>query len=171
MTVAAQSHVEALYKKHHSWLYQWLRKRLACEENAADVAHDTFLRVLTSRRVLTEIHEPRAFLTTTAKNLLIDKARRKAIEDEFMQQLQIAMQEVPDSYPSPDLILSAIELLEQLSHVLSNVSDKAATAFRLHYLDGIKQSEVAIKMGVSSRMVRHYLTQILLALHLLDVTI
>lgn len=171
MNVAAQSHIEALYKNHHSWLYQWLRKRLGCAENAADVAHDTFIRVLTSQCILSDINEPRAFLTTTAKNLLIDKARRKAIEEAFMQQLQLAMQESPDNYPAPDLILSAIELLEQLSYVLSKVSDKAATAFRLHYLDGMKQSVVASTMGVSSRTVRSYLTQVLVELHLLDIAV
>ncbi|MFR0690385.1 sigma factor [Enterobacterales bacterium AE_CKDN230030158-1A_HGKHYDSX7] len=58
--------VSELYQHHHGWLQGWLRRRLGCQEQAADLAQDTFTRLLGSRRVL-EAREPRAYLTTGQK--------------------------------------------------------------------------------------------------------
>lgn len=34
--------IHALYRDHHGWLHGWLRNRLGCTEQAADLAHDTY---------------------------------------------------------------------------------------------------------------------------------
>lgn len=162
------SPIELLYKDHHLWLFRWLRKRLGCADNAADIAHDTFMRLFDSAHSLSTIEQPRAYLTSTAKNLIIDKARRKAVEAAFLEQLALAMQQDNVHYPSPDLIHDAIEILTQLSVLLSCVPKKAAQAFKLHYLDGLKQQAVAEEMGVTSRTVRAYLTQVLVKIQRLE---
>lgn len=38
--------LEDLYSGHHGWLRSWLQKRLQCSETAADLAQDTFVRIL-----------------------------------------------------------------------------------------------------------------------------
>ncbi|WP_313062038.1 sigma factor, partial [Pseudomonas rhodesiae] len=45
-----QQQLHLLYRDHHGWLQGWLRKRLGDREHAADVAQDTFLRLLVSGR-------------------------------------------------------------------------------------------------------------------------
>ena len=40
--------VEVLYNDHHHWLTGWLRRKLGCPDNAADLAQDTFIRVLSA---------------------------------------------------------------------------------------------------------------------------
>lgn len=39
--------ITELYQDHHGWLHGWLRKKLGCSHQAADLAHDTFMRLLT----------------------------------------------------------------------------------------------------------------------------
>lgn len=47
MSAIASSHpVAELYTDHHTWLHGWLRRKLGCSHRAADLAHDTFLRLL-----------------------------------------------------------------------------------------------------------------------------
>ncbi|ULU26068.1 sigma factor [Dyella terrae] len=58
--------VEALYADHHGWLRGWLRHRLGNESDAADLAQDTFVRVIRSRQA-PEIRQPRDFLATVAR--------------------------------------------------------------------------------------------------------
>ncbi|MCH1999596.1 RNA polymerase subunit sigma, partial [Achromobacter xylosoxidans] len=36
--------VTQIYREHHGWLSAWLRKKLGNSFDAADLAHDTFLR-------------------------------------------------------------------------------------------------------------------------------
>ena len=64
--------VQALYREHHGWLLALLRRRLRCPDGAADLAHDTFVRVLLRPEVLPGLREPRAYLTTIARGLLHD---------------------------------------------------------------------------------------------------
>ena len=52
-----------LYQQHHGWLRTWLQRRLGHAGDAADFAQDTYVRVMESRTELSEIREPRAFLT------------------------------------------------------------------------------------------------------------
>ena len=40
--------MHALYSEHHGWLQNWLRGKLGCAADAADLAQDTFLRILLS---------------------------------------------------------------------------------------------------------------------------
>lgn len=49
----------------------WLRSKLGNAADAADLAQDTFVRLLQRREQL-ELHTPRAFLRTVARGLVID---------------------------------------------------------------------------------------------------
>lgn len=163
-----QQQLRALYSDHHGWLLGWLRRKLGCSHHAADVAHDTFLRICSSRDALLgqplAINEPRAYLTTTARHLLANRARRQVIEDAYVAELALAYQQC-EGYPSPEQILLAVQALEQISAALDGLASRPRQAFLLHYLDGQSQSEVAAQLGVSTRMVQKYLAQALLHCH------
>ena len=38
--------VALLYGQHHQWLLRWLRGKLSCTDHAADLAQDTFVKLL-----------------------------------------------------------------------------------------------------------------------------
>lgn len=161
---ALQHQVQALYIDHHGWLYRWLRKKLGCGHNAADVAQDTFVRIISSRDALLGMREPRAFLTTTAKRLLVDRARRQLIEQAYMAELALLAESLP-GYPSPEETLETLQALEQIGAALQDASDKARSAFVLHYLEGETHAAIADQLKVSTRMVQKYLVQCLLHCH------
>jgi RNA polymerase sigma factor (sigma-70 family) len=156
-----QREIHTLYSDHHGWLLAWLRKKLGCAQNAADVAQDTFLRIITSRDALLEMREPRAYLTTTAQRLLLDRARRQRIEHAYLAELSQLAQTMPVTC-SPEQVLTALQALEQISAALDNVAPKAREAFLMHYLEEVPQAEIARRLDVSERMVRKYLVQALL---------
>lgn len=163
-----QQQVHALYRDHHSWLFGWLRRRLGCSHHAADLAHDTFERLLVSRDALLgprpTLAEPRAWLTTTARHLLIDRARREVLERTYLAELAALSAELPH-HPSPEQLLVAVQALDEICQVLAGVAPKARTAFLLHYLEGETHARVAEQLGVSVRMVQKYLVQVLLHCH------
>lgn len=156
--------IDALYGAHHQWLFAWLRKRLGCEHHAADVAQDTFMRILGSSQSLLGINEPRAYLTTTAKRLLIDQARRKAIEEAYLAELALWLQE-EDFHPSAEQSMLVLEMLTMVGAALQPFSSRVQEAFLLHYFHGETHSAVAARLGVSTKSVQKYLIQALVALH------
>lgn len=154
--------VEGLYSDHHGWLRGWLRKKLGCAEQAADIAQDTFVRILTAHGALLGVKEPRAYLTTTAKHVLIDRARRARIEETYLHELSL-IAELMDGAPPPESILMALEALDQFSRALQHLPPKGAQAFLLHYMEQQSQAEVAAQLAISVRMVQKYLAQALLS--------
>jgi len=157
----ASPSLETLYADHHGWLKTWLRRRLGCTQHAADVAHDTFLRIMTSRDALLGMREPRAYLTTTANRLLVDQSRRRLIEQTYLAEIALLAGSLP-GYPSPDEILMAVEALEQIGAALDDVPPRVREAFLRHYLDEQTHAAIAADLGVSRRMVQKYLVQALL---------
>lgn len=158
--IALQQQMHTLYCEHHGWLYGWLRRKLGCSHNASDIAHDTFLRIIASRNALLGVREPRAYLATTAKRLVVDQARRHLIETAYLEQLALAAEHMSDS-PSPEQILQTLQALEQIEMALDGLSAKARQAFLLHYLDNQTHANIAAQLSVSTKMVQKYLIQAL----------
>lgn len=153
--------IATLYGEHHAWLFGWLRRKLGCAHHAADVAQDTFMRLLTVNDALPPLAEPRAFLTTTAQRLLIDRGRRHQLEEAYRRELQALADDLP-YHPSPEEILQAVQVLARIAAVLDDLPVKPRTAFMLHYVDGATHADIARQLGVSTRMVHKYLVQALL---------
>ena len=57
---AQQQDLHALYRSHHGWLQGWLRHKLGNASEAADLAQDTFISVLTAGAA-PQIREARPF--------------------------------------------------------------------------------------------------------------
>ena len=158
---AFQAAISNLYCEHHGWLFGWLRRKLGGARNAEDLAQDTFTRILNARESVATLREPRAFLSTTARRLIIDQVRRKHIENAYLQELALTAQAL-EGYQSPEQILTTLEALEHIAFILEGMQDKVRQAFVLYYLDGLKQSEIARQLALSDRTVRKYLIQALL---------
>lgn len=144
--------LQALYLGHHSWLRGWLSKRLGCSETAADLAQDTFLKVL-----LTPQHEtiriPRAYLSRIAHGLMVNHWRRKDIERACLQ----ALATLPEAEaPSPETCEAMLEILYQLDAALEQLPSLAKQAFLLSQLDGMKYQHIAGQLGVAEITVKRY---------------
>ncbi|MBK5343362.1 sigma-70 family RNA polymerase sigma factor [Pseudomonas sp. TH49] len=147
-----------LYSDHHGWLQNWLRKKLGCSQRAADLAQDTFIRVLTLAEP-ERLQEPRAFLTTTAIRLLIDGERRRKLERVY---LAVLAHESEDAAAiSPEDFHQIIELLESIARLLEGLAEKPRRAFLLNRLDGWSHAEIAEHLGVSKSMIKQYIAQVM----------
>lgn len=146
--------LQALYIEHHGWLNRWLRQKLGCPHSAADLAHDTFIKVLLSADIV-NLKTPRAYLTTTATRLMIDQVRRQKVEQAYLTAL--AAVQWQDEMPSPAQQHEVIEMLTAIVRLLEGLPTKAKNAFLLSRLEGLSHGEIAVQLGVSSSMVKQYI--------------
>ncbi|WP_020406211.1 sigma-70 family RNA polymerase sigma factor [Hahella ganghwensis] len=156
--------VYALYSEHNDWLKSWLRKKLGCSHSAADMAQDTFVRVLSAAPNLFTIKEPRAYLTTIAGRLIIDNARRKKIEQSYLETWSALYGEHAVAPSSQDLV-EVVELLVEVANLLEGLPEKPRQAFLMSRLEGKAYSEIGEILGVSVSMVKKYVAQALLHCH------
>lgn len=158
-SVHPQQTFEQLYTDHHSWLYRWLCKKVNCSHQAADFMQDTFCRLL--KLDVSQIQEPRAFLTTTATRIVINDARRRQVERSYLD----AIREfdngelVEPATPTLEQHLVIVETLTAIVEMLEGLSGKCQQAFLLFRLDGMKQADIAQAMNISVSMVKKYIAQ------------
>lgn len=145
--------VAALYADHHGWLKNWLHKKLGCSHRAADLAHDTFLRLL-DRKEPVAIQEPRAFLTTVAQRVLANHWRRQHLKQAYLEALALQPEALAPSPEERQLIL--VTLIE-IDALLATLPDEVRRAFVLSQLDGLNQGEIAAELGISVTTVKRHL--------------
>ncbi len=145
--------VESLYQAHHSWLNGWLRRKLGCPERAADLAQDTFIRVLTARETPV-ILEPRAFLTTLAKRVLCNHYRRQDLERAYLDTLAQMPEMLAPSEEHKAIILQTLLELDQL---LDGLPRPVKRAFLLAQIDGLTYPQIAAELGISVATVKRHL--------------
>lgn len=151
--------VEVLYNDHHHWLTGWLRRKLGCPESAADLAQDTFIRVLKRPPDQACAMRERSYLATIARGLCIDHWRRRQLEQAWLQSLADRPQAVQ---PSPEQRAIIVETLYEVDAMLARLPRKVSDAFLLAQLHGMTYKQIALQLGVCERMVKKYMAQALL---------
>lgn len=157
LSAADAAVASTLFNDHHSWLLGRLCQRLRNTAEAEDVASESFLRVM-NYRCVQQLQEPRAYLTTVAKSVLLQYWRRRDLERAWIDSQALWPQAMA---PSPEERALLLESLERIALALDGLPLKARTAFLLSQLDGLSYAEIAAQLGVSASMVRKYMAQAL----------
>ncbi|MGL4316762.1 MAG: sigma-70 family RNA polymerase sigma factor [Pseudomonas sp.] len=150
--------LDVLYGTHHGWLRGWLRRSVGCSQQAADLAQDTFMRLLVRDQPISG-RAPRALLVRIARGLLIDHWRRDALERAYLE----ALAQLPEaSHPSPEVRHEALQSLERIAQLLDGLKPAVREAFLLYQLGGLTHAQVALELGISTRTVERHVASALL---------
>lgn len=145
--------IATLYADHHGWLQGWLRKKLGSTACAADVAQDTFMRLL-DREDAVAAREPRAFLATVAQRVLFNHYRRQKLEQAY---LDVLAQLPPPHAPSPEERALLLATVFELDRMLDGLPPPVKRAFLLRQLDELPQEDIARQLGISLATVKRHL--------------
>ncbi|MFO2463637.1 sigma-70 family RNA polymerase sigma factor [Pseudomonas sp. 15FMM2] len=148
-----------LYGAHHSWLLGLLRRRLSNRWDAADLAQDTFIRVLKRPPAHADEVGERSYLATIARGLCIDHWRRRQLEQAWLQSLAERPAAVQPSIEQRAII---VETLYEVDAMLTRLPRNVRQAFLLAQLHGMPYKQIAVQLGVCERMVKKYMAQALL---------
>ncbi|KAB8058084.1 sigma-70 family RNA polymerase sigma factor [Janthinobacterium sp. FT14W] len=148
-------HLQTLYSEHHGWLYGWLRGKLGNRADAADLAQDTFLRLL-GKREAAPLREPRGYLATVARGLLIDRYRRQALEQAYLEAL--AQQAEPTTM-SAETHAIIIETLLAIDRLLDSLGARTRAIFLLAQIEELSYVEISQRLGVSLPTVKKHLVR------------
>ncbi len=161
MTDIKKSLVERLFAEHRGALQAFLYRRVRRHPEAAELAQEVYVRML---RVpdMTTVRNPEAYLYAVASNLAKEYARRGPhhskvldIDDPLVQQ---QLSELPTFGGQLDRELR----LKRLREVLRQLSPKCQAAVELQYWHGLSYEEIAQRLGVSTNMIKKYLSQALM---------
>ena len=149
-----------IYIHHYRWLVNFLNRKLTCSHKAADLAQDTFVRVVAKQNTIAintlVLDEARSLLTTIAKGLLVDHYRHQAIESAYLD----ALAQVAESQtPSPEENALILETLQQVNQMLEGLPLKSRRIFLLSQLDEMTYPEIAKQLNISLSCVQKHMTK------------
>lgn len=131
-------------------LTRYLRRNWRNEADIADLRQDVYARMLTSARDRLPL-QPKAFLFTTARNHLINTARRAQIVSiEHVADLEASI--VLADMATPDRHLLAREELRRVQAGLDRLPPRCREVVMLRKIDGLSTRDVAarLKIGVDT---------------------
>ncbi|CDG85964.1 RNA polymerase sigma factor, sigma-70 family protein [Janthinobacterium agaricidamnosum NBRC 102515 = DSM 9628] len=148
--------------RYYRELLNFLARALNDRDAAADLAQESYARVLEVQRSGAAIAEPRALLYRTARNLVIDRHRRNAVRgaahhaEAGPADRQIDALAAP-SASEPEAVAASAQAVEAILAAIGALPLRCRQAFILHKFDGLSQAEVARSMGISIKMVERHI--------------
>ena len=159
-----QSLISNYYSAHRDELLAYASTRLGDRDEAEDIVQNTFLRILTTNKMLTEQTLP-ALVYTVCRNLVNDYFRRRASRFEYEHYIQCAG--IGNS--SMESVFFAADIVEQMERGLARIPENCRKIYRMHILGGMRVSEISAetgekyktvenRLGLARREMRHYLS-------------
>jgi len=134
---------QILVERHLPGVFRFSRRMLRSEQDAEDVAQETFLRLWKTADRFEGRSALRTWLFRVAHNLCIDQLRRRR---------EVALDEshdAPTSQPGPLRLIAQRERAESVRRAIEALPERQRAAITLVHHEGLPQSEAADVLGVS----------------------
>jgi len=143
-------------------LLRFLQGTVRDRDTAADLAQESYARVLAVQESGEPIAEPRALLYRTARNLVIDQYRRSEVRGTYAATEGDAATDAADWTAGPEALEPEVaamssQTVDALLAAIGELPLRCREAFILHKFDGLSQAEVARQMGISVTMVERHI--------------
>lgn len=148
-----------LYTRHRAALIRFLTRMLRCEETAADVAHDAFLRIL--RYAPRSMDDSRAYLFQVAANAARDHMARERTRSTVIKETP-APEMVACPRPDPEAEALAQDRLRVLAEAVEDLPPRCREVFLMSRFNGLSNGEIADVLGISRNMVEKHIIKAML---------
>jgi RNA polymerase sigma-70 factor (ECF subfamily) len=152
--------VERLFKRQGSALRAYFVRRVRRGSDAAELAQEVYLRLLRIPDEAT-IRNPEAYLYTVAGNLLREQALQQRRDAAAVDVDDPAVSAQLAEWPGFGADMDDSERARRLLEVLQQLPPKCQAAVQLQYWQDRSYADIAAQLGVSTHMVKKYLSQAL----------
>jgi RNA polymerase sigma factor (sigma-70 family) len=157
MATEQDQRISEAIEREQSRLRNFIRRRVADQEEAEDVLQDVFYELIQAYRMMKPVEQVTAWLFQVARNRITDLFRRKRREG--LQSEPVAGREdgetlpweevLPSSESGPEAAYARGVLLEELDEALEELPATQREVFIAHELLGYSFKEIAAETGVS----------------------
>ena len=138
------------YLLNHYWsdIYKYLLKRTSNENEAEDIAIQTFSKGFDKIELFDDKYAFKTWLTTIAKNLHVDLVRKqknsKSIDTTYEKDEK--MHQVMDENPSPEDILIKEQNLAKLLRDIKKIKPKYQEVIQLRFFQEMSYKEISVQL-------------------------
>jgi RNA polymerase sigma factor (sigma-70 family) len=142
---------------HEASLVRYLARVWHAREEVLDLRQETYLRVYEAA-ARQRPRSAKAFLFTTARNLLVDRARRRRLVS-FEPGWDVAELDVLVDEISPERCAGADEELRALAKAFNHLPPRCKQVVWMRRVEERSQKEVASRLGIGEAMVEKHVAK------------
>ncbi len=143
--------------RYYRELLNFLSRSVSDRDTAADLVQESYVRVLAAQQAGQAVHDPRALLYRTARNLVIDQHRRADIRCHAdIDGLAEHEQPVASQHLQPEEMYADQQHARAIMAAIESLPPRCREAFVLNRFEGLSHQEVAEHMGISKNMVAQH---------------
>ncbi len=153
---------ERLFRLYYPRLKKFAVLLLKDKDEAEDLVQDVFVQIWKNREILDGERKFSSLLFTMVKNRCLNTLKRKVIQDKYaLRQAKSETEELYHiSFGEEEVFVSMEEKLSaELENIIAQMPDRCAEAFRLKWMEGKKNHEIALIMEISGTMVDKHLAR------------
>ena len=142
---------------HEAALVRFLSHKLSNPADVQDIRHDIYVRILESaeRELPTQ---PKAFLFSVARNILIDRARRnRIVAIDLLEDLDVLNVLIDEA--TPERRESGRQQLQKLSTLIQGLPDRCRDVVWMRRVEDIPQKVIAQRLGIAEATVEKHLVR------------
>lgn len=163
MRAEVEEYIAEVYRRWAPAIYRRARALLQNDDEAKDVAHDTFVAFMRSEELLSSVASPFTVLFQIATHKAVDRLRRRARWSGALGPIEIRDAEDSEEESARSLIneggLARVEALQDLAILTRGEKPQALTAAFLYFVEEHTMEEVGKVLGVSRRTASQLLHQ------------
>lgn len=153
-----------MLERYYRELLNFLHRQVSDRDTAADLAQESYARVLAVQHTGREILDGRALLYRIARNLLVDEHRRATVRrHDHLDAVPEADQPAAPQHLQPENALASRQVLGAYVGAIERLPPRCREAFVLHVFDELTHAQIARRMGISVSMVEKHVVRGMLA--------
>jgi RNA polymerase sigma-70 factor (ECF subfamily) len=147
-------------ERYHRELLNFLTRQVRDRDTAADLAQESYVRVLSAQSAGQAVLDMRALLYRTARNLVIDQHRRTAVrQHDDLDAIPQAQVPVAPQHLQPEEALASQQVVQAYTAAIEALPPRCREAFVLNVFDGLSHAQIAQHMGISVSMVEKHVVR------------
>jgi len=156
-------------ERYHRELLNFLWRQVNDRDTAADLAQESFVRVLAAQHAGQAVLDMRALLYRTARNLVIDQHRRNEVRrHDDLDALPEDQHPSAPQHLQPEDALAAQQVIRAYVATIEALPERCRKAFVLHVFDDFSHAQIAQQMGISVSMVEKHIVRAMVACRLCE---
>lgn len=159
----------AVLERYHRELLNFLTRQVSDRDTAADLAQESFVRVLSAQSSGRAVLDMRALLYRTARNLVIDQHRRNEVRrHDHLDAIPEDQHPPAPQHLQPEEALASQQVIRAYVVTIEALPARCREAFVLHAFDELSHAQIAQHMGISVSMVEKHVVRGMVACKLCE---
>lgn len=151
-------------ERYHRELLNFLIRQVPDRDTAADLAQESYVRVLSAQSSGRAVLDMRALLYRVARNLVVDQHRRSEVRrHECLDAIPEAQHPHAPQHLQPEEWLASQQVVAAYVAAIEALPDRCRQAFVLQVFDEYSHAQIARHMGISVSMVEKHIVRAMVA--------